>query len=164
MPRKRSADPTASVPAEGAGGSSPAPVTPRVRRAKTAASQSKPAAATRAARKPRVKKAKDPVAPETSAAPAVLSNAPAAECGIQPDGRRGVPAGTAETRSISNLASAVGPSQSENGLHDIAHEDIARLAYSFWEARGFHGGSAEEDWYRAEMLLRRRVSRTVNGD
>lgn len=29
-------------------------------------------------------------------------------------------------------------------------EEIERLAYSYWEARGRQGGSAEEDWYRAE--------------
>jgi Protein of unknown function (DUF2934) len=31
-----------------------------------------------------------------------------------------------------------------------SHDEIARLAYSYWENRGRHGGSAEEDWYRAE--------------
>jgi len=30
------------------------------------------------------------------------------------------------------------------------HDAIARLAYSFWEARGQQGGSAAEDWLRAE--------------
>jgi hypothetical protein len=39
------------------------------------------------------------------------------------------------------------------------HEEIARLAYSHWEARGREHGSPEEDWYRAEQeLLRRRTS------
>jgi hypothetical protein len=32
-------------------------------------------------------------------------------------------------------------------------EEIARLAYSYWEARGCQGGSAEEDWLRAEREL-----------
>ena len=32
-------------------------------------------------------------------------------------------------------------------------ERVARLAYSYWEARGFQGGSADEDWYRAEREL-----------
>ncbi|MDQ6699782.1 MAG: DUF2934 domain-containing protein [Acidobacteriota bacterium] len=27
---------------------------------------------------------------------------------------------------------------------------IARLAYSYWEARGYQGGSQTEDWLRAE--------------
>ncbi|MGA2325578.1 MAG: DUF2934 domain-containing protein [Bryobacteraceae bacterium] len=33
-------------------------------------------------------------------------------------------------------------------------EDIARLAYSYWEARGGEGGSSEEDWFRAEQEFR----------
>jgi Protein of unknown function (DUF2934) len=37
------------------------------------------------------------------------------------------------------------------------HEEIADLAYRYWEARGGHGGSPWEDWFRAEEeLLRRR--------
>jgi len=32
----------------------------------------------------------------------------------------------------------------------VDREAVARLAYSYWEARGFVGGSAEEDWLRAE--------------
>lgn len=36
------------------------------------------------------------------------------------------------------------------------YEEIARLAYSFWEARGCEGGSPEEDWLRAEQELRGR--------
>lgn len=34
------------------------------------------------------------------------------------------------------------------------HEEIASLAYSYWEARGRPGGSAWEDWLRAERELR----------
>ena len=34
------------------------------------------------------------------------------------------------------------------------HEAVTRLAYSYWEARGFVGGSPEEDWLRAEQELR----------
>jgi hypothetical protein len=36
----------------------------------------------------------------------------------------------------------------------VDREAIARLAYSYWEARGFAGGSAEEDWLRAEQEIR----------
>jgi len=35
-----------------------------------------------------------------------------------------------------------------------AHDEIAVLAYSYWEARGRQGGSAAEDWGRAESELR----------
>lgn len=37
-----------------------------------------------------------------------------------------------------------------------SQEDIAILAYSYWEARGCLGGSPEEDWLRAEQELRNR--------
>ncbi len=36
-------------------------------------------------------------------------------------------------------------------------EAIARLAYSFWEARGYQGGSPDEDWQRAEQQLRKKA-------
>ncbi len=34
------------------------------------------------------------------------------------------------------------------------HEAIARLAYSYWEARGYQGGDPEQDWLRAEAEYR----------
>jgi hypothetical protein len=33
-------------------------------------------------------------------------------------------------------------------------DEIAHLAYSYWAARGYAGGSPEEDWLRAERELR----------
>jgi hypothetical protein len=41
------------------------------------------------------------------------------------------------------------------------HEEIARLAYSYWEARGGEGGSAEEDWLRAEEELKARLAQSA---
>lgn len=40
----------------------------------------------------------------------------------------------------------------------LSHEDIARLAYSLWQARGCPLGNSEEDWMRAEEELRRRTT------
>jgi hypothetical protein len=37
----------------------------------------------------------------------------------------------------------------------VEHEEIARLAHSYWEARGCPAGSPEEDWHRAEQELRK---------
>jgi hypothetical protein len=37
-----------------------------------------------------------------------------------------------------------------------SHEQIAALAYSYWEARGCQGGSPEADWLRAQEELRGR--------
>jgi len=35
-------------------------------------------------------------------------------------------------------------------------EEIAKLAYKYYEARGYKHGSHEEDWHRAERELRER--------
>lgn len=35
----------------------------------------------------------------------------------------------------------------------VDSEAVARLAYSYWEARGCTGGSPEEDWLQAEREL-----------
>jgi hypothetical protein len=40
---------------------------------------------------------------------------------------------------------------------DPLHESIARRAYAAWEARGRHGGSAEDDWLRAEAEIRANI-------
>ena len=37
-----------------------------------------------------------------------------------------------------------------------SHEEIARLSYSYWEARGYQGGSPDGDWLRAVHELRNR--------
>jgi hypothetical protein len=37
--------------------------------------------------------------------------------------------------------------------------EIAELAYSYWEARGGHGGSPWEDWFRAERELKQKRER-----
>ncbi|MGH9661950.1 MAG: DUF2934 domain-containing protein [Bryobacteraceae bacterium] len=36
----------------------------------------------------------------------------------------------------------------------VDHEDIARLAYLYWERRAGENGSAQDDWFRAESELR----------
>ena len=35
-----------------------------------------------------------------------------------------------------------------------SQDEVARLAYSYWEVRGYAGGSSVEDWLRAERELR----------
>lgn len=45
---------------------------------------------------------------------------------------------------------------------DLSREDVARLAYSYWEARGYQGGSPLEDWVRAENELRERIPALTN--
>jgi hypothetical protein len=38
-------------------------------------------------------------------------------------------------------------------LTHLSHEEIARLAYSYWQACGCQDGSSEQDWLRAERDL-----------
>ena len=38
-----------------------------------------------------------------------------------------------------------------------AHEDIAQLAYTLWQRRGYASGSAESDWLEAERALQEPV-------
>ena len=52
---------------------------------------------------------------------------------------------------------AVEVSPQETAAHP-SQEEIARLAFLFWEARGCQGGSPEEDWLRAEKQLSQRAS------
>jgi hypothetical protein len=35
-------------------------------------------------------------------------------------------------------------------------QEIAELAYQYWQHRGCPNGSSDEDWYRAEQALRDR--------
>jgi hypothetical protein len=39
----------------------------------------------------------------------------------------------------------------------ISHEEIAKQAYFYWEARGCQGGDPVEDWARAEAELKQRL-------
>jgi hypothetical protein len=59
----------------------------------------------------------------------------------------------AARRAVPRLAPEPAPCacQPQSTAPDPA--EVARLAYSYWEARGGQGGSSEEDWLRAEDEL-----------
>src|SRR5690349_10629670 len=78
----------------------------------------------KAATRPRAKRAAEPVAPLAPAAAEQETVAPQVDAPV--------------------LATVYVPTNAE----------IARLAYSYWEARGCQGGCPEEDWLRAEDELR----------
>jgi len=59
--------------------------------------------------------------------------------------------GSAKRQEIRNAVETMGAGPSL--------EEIARLAYSYWEDRSHQGGSVEEDWLRAEEELRQRDSK-----
>lgn len=56
--------------------------------------------------------------------------------------------------SVSSTSEISSPAPAQIAGPVIDRETIALLAYSYWEARGFTGGSPEEDWLRAERELR----------
>ena len=39
-------------------------------------------------------------------------------------------------------------------ISEIFYAQVEKLAYEFWEQRGRPLGSPEEDWFRAEQVLR----------
>jgi hypothetical protein len=89
----------------------------------------------------------EPVSPEsTSAAGAVPVRATKSPRATHT--RRTKAAPTATEPLAATAIAASGP--------EADYQDIARLAYSYWEARGYQGGSPEEDWLRAEQELRSR--------
>jgi hypothetical protein len=45
---------------------------------------------------------------------------------------------------------------------EVTSEQIARLAYSFWEARGYAPGDPNQDWLRAERELHARAAAAAN--
>jgi|SRR5689334_21934822 hypothetical protein len=67
----------------------------------------------------------------------------------------------AKTTGISSSIENLTPVTAEpSTVTEPSQEEIAALAFSYWEARGCQGGSQEEDWLRAEQQLRARLSRT----
>ena len=62
---------------------------------------------------------------------------------------------TRANSSASSIPARKGGSASTSDRPEtpMDREAVARLAYSYWEARGRNGGSPEEDWLRAEEAL-----------
>ncbi len=57
-------------------------------------------------------------------------------------------------------AEPVTETQAQMGQTLPSREDIASLAYFYWEARGCQGGSPEDDWIRAERELMGQAQRS----
>ncbi len=67
--------------------------------------------------------------------------------------------------SVTNTPVGSGPANGKDkqeilsSYNSSAQEEIARLAYFLWEARGGEGGSPEDDWFQAEEQYRKRTVR-----
>ncbi|MGA7416264.1 MAG: DUF2934 domain-containing protein [Bryobacteraceae bacterium] len=57
------------------------------------------------------------------------------------------PATPAVVEKVKAVANTTAP-------HRFTHHDVAKLAYSYWQARGHQGGNPHDDWIRAEHELR----------
>jgi hypothetical protein len=64
----------------------------------------------------------------------------------------------AETPATSSVGLPASPAAAVAAIGEPTRDEIASLAYGYWEARGYQGGSQDEDWLRAEQELRVRVS------
>jgi hypothetical protein len=49
------------------------------------------------------------------------------------------------------------PMPQEEPLRKVQQEIVARIAYGYWEARGFRDGDPLQDWLMAEAEIRRRA-------
>jgi Protein of unknown function (DUF2934) len=63
---------------------------------------------------------------------------------------------------ICEEAGAVMAPMTNGGIVEIEREEVAKLAYLYWEARGGQGGSPENDWIRAEEELKNRKHATAS--
>jgi hypothetical protein len=94
---------------------------------------------------------KKPIAKDTVAAPSVRAAKPK----TSPSASVTTVASQPRVKSVKHSkAVAVEITMPEHAAD--AHEQIAKIAYGYWEARGFAPGSPEQDWLLAEQefLLR----------
>ena len=97
----------------------------------------------------------EPVATGTSAARATTRGSR-----VKHSAKTSVPA-SEETLSSTEMeptaaASMTEPTAARTASGAVDTEEVARLAFSYWQARGCQGGSPEEDWFRAEQEVRNR--------
>jgi len=78
------------------------------------------------------------------------------------------PAAAAPVRRVSSRRATLTQPAAESSAPQPAspaaepsHQEIAALAYSYWQQRGCQGGSPVEDWARAQRALRQRASAQV---
>jgi hypothetical protein len=77
------------------------------------------------------------------------------------EARSGTRASAPRKRRVTRRAAAR-QETSRDPRHDFSdeewHDMVSTAAYFQAEARGFEGGSADEDWYQAEALLREQLA------
>jgi len=94
----------------------------------------------------------------TTSAVGVAASSPAGKRSAAASPRKKAAAAAAKPRTRRAKAAAVAQPAPANGNSPFPEavslrEQIALLAYSYWEARGRQGGSPQEDWIRAEREI-----------
>ena len=64
---------------------------------------------------------------------------------------------TPDVAPSSSITSAAPNAETISTISVVTSDEISKLAYSYWEARGYQGGNPEEDWLRAEQELNAKV-------
>jgi len=89
----------------------------------------------------------------TASEPIVSSGAAPARSRKHTPAKRTAAAAVDPSSSIVPTGLTVTDANSNASDTNVAFNEIARLAYSYWESRGCQGGTPEEDWLRAEQEL-----------
>lgn len=90
---------------------------------------------------------------------AIYSDPTGAAAAASPARHRTARTKASETKTPRGASSGLAAATPEPA---IDREAVARLAYSYWAARGFTGGSSEEDWLRAEQELRESIAESAD--
>jgi len=80
-------------------------------------------------------------APVRAAKPKAPRSVPVTEVASKPRVSR--------VKSVTHSKAAVAPVSTVIAAA-TAHEQIAKIAYGYWESRGYQAGCPEQDWLRAE--------------
>lgn len=89
---------------------------------------------------------------ESEIAPVAASNASEPKSTVRKTARRAKGAAAHKHHPKTDIETAVETPVAQSEV-TISQDAIARLAYSYWEARGRQAGSPEQDWFRAEREL-----------
>jgi hypothetical protein len=57
------------------------------------------------------------------------------------------------TKASTKTSATASGFETSEPMYEPSHEEIAEQAYLYWEARGYQGGTPEEDWLRAKQEL-----------
>ncbi|MBV9613367.1 MAG: DUF2934 domain-containing protein [Acidobacteriaceae bacterium] len=90
--------------------------------------------------------------------PAKHRKSGSAEAGIEtsPARKKGSEASVIDSVGVMTTATASPNAGLRSSEISPSHEEIAKLAHSYWVSRGHTHGSQEEDWLRAEHELKSR--------